>query len=511
MASMRVLVRAAQNLERASRDRPERPSTRPSHRERARGAQRGGGGATNDDKRCRRAVSRPWRRRPTRWRWRRRYGGREAAAAAAAAEEGGREAQQSARGQRQPRRAGMPQQKKPFTPAPQHDVHFASRKSSSFAGNRSSYALRHGHCNELRRPRGVRRARGSHQTLSGHLGQPLVVAALRIRRGRGAPHATAEFSRSPKNHARATRPPSNSPTTRRRSSAATSSACRARDAEGVDPPADEGTSRKPLRFVELLNYDKKRRPFQHTVNPAPVRAGDGEVVLFRTTSSAKAAGAANDANTGPWRRRPRRRPPRPRAPRRRLDEPRLRRLAESGDLRAADDARYDSVESLLEDTVAAQGRLELADTSLHLDVDAAAVAALVNASPPQLWCRARSRRLTRVLRRHKRGGAARRRVGQRGGCRSALGASDIVGRTLAHPGARHRPPPSSSSCRARASVLCDNVRLVNYGQAPVRPQADDGGRDAYGAPEFLKATSTDVQRLGPLVALQKTLDDLTLQ
>ena len=36
-------------------------------------------------------------------------------------------------------------------------------------------------------------------------------------------------------------------------------------------------------------------------------------------------------------------------------------------------------------------------------------------------------------------------------------------------------------------------------------------RDAHGAPEFLKATSTDVQRLGPLVALQKTLDDLTLQ
>ena len=50
--------------------------------------------------------------------------------------------------------------------------------------------------------------------------------------------------------------------------------------------------------VELLNYTTDKRPFQHTVNLAPVRAGDGEVVLFRTTSSkVRKLGAANDANT----------------------------------------------------------------------------------------------------------------------------------------------------------------------------------------------------------------------
>ena len=273
--------------------------------------------------------------------------------------------------------------------------------------------------------------------------------------------------------------------------------------------------------VELLNYTKDKRPFQHTVNLAPVRAGDGEVVLFRTTSSkVRKLGAANDANTacgggvrvdG------------------RCDRERLvagsmpscasADSAESGDLRAADDARYDSVESLLEDTVAAQGLpFELADTSLHLDVDAAAVAALVNASPPQLS-------VPRALAPPDAGfcvvtsAVAPFAVVWASEAWLSLcgfGADDIVGRTLSliqGPATDLRAVEFLMSC-ARASVPCDNVRLVNYGKDKrpfVHKLAMAVVRDAHGAPEFLKATSTDVQRLGPLVALQKTLDDLQLQ
>ena len=351
-----------------------------------------------------------------------------------------------------------------------------------------------------------------------------MVAALRIRRVRGAPHDTAECSRSPKNHARAR------PAHSQIHPATTSPQVLGRDLKCLQGPATSKASIHQLMegvragvpcSVELLNYDKKRRPFQHTVNLAPVRAGDGEVVLFRTTSSkVRKLGAANDANTacgggvrvdG------------------RCDRERLvagsmpscasADSAESGDLRAADDARYDSVESLLEDTVAAQGLpFELADTSLHLDVDAAAVAALVNASPPQLS-------VPRALAPPDAGfcvvtsAVAPFAVVWASEAWLSLcgfGADDIVGRTLSliqGPATDLRAVEFLMSC-ARASVPCDNVRLVNYGKDKrpfVHRLQMAVVRDAHGAPEFLKATSTDVQRLGPLVALQKTLDDLKLQ
>ena len=108
-------------------------------------------------------------------------------------------------------------------------------------------------------------------------------------------------TRSPKNHARARpahlqiHPPTTSPQVL------------GRDLKCLQGPATSKASIHQLMegvragvpcSVELLNYDKKRRPFQHTVNLAPVRAGDGEVVLFRTTSSkVRKLGAANDANT----------------------------------------------------------------------------------------------------------------------------------------------------------------------------------------------------------------------
>ena len=97
-----------------------------------------------------------------------------------------------------------------------------------------------------------------------------------------------------------------------------------------------------------------------------------------------------------------------------------------------------------------------------------------------------------------------------------FGADDMVGRTLSliqGPATDLRAVEFLMSC-ARASVPCDNVRLVNYGKDKrpfVHKLTMAVVRDAHGAPEFLKATSTDVQRLGPLVALQKTLDDLQLQ
>ena len=90
-------------------------------------------------------------------------------------------------------------------------------------------------------------------------------------------------------------------------------------------------------------------------------------------------------------------------------------------------------------------------------------------------------------------------------------ACEVVGRTLSMiqgPATDMRAVGLLMACARAEREMADAIRLVNYDKSRrpfVHSLAMAIVRDASGAAEFLRATSTDVQRLGGLV------DDLKLQ